>query len=211
MQKTPITSRVSTSKAAKNVSRESPVSPTKAVRTVQTPPRTSSPLRRSPTSKRRSPLRTPETQTMNELTLLNEFSVEMVKGRSVVDKCCICDRNFISEEYERMALDIVSVKNFYGIFIYKGSVLAAYVVFHIVNNTCEVQLLCSNKQLRIGAATKLMRYLLYKAKEYKLDAVTLKIASEHRNARAVAFYSSLGFVHMKGDKGTYQYVYKRQR
>jgi len=127
----------------------------------------------------------------------------MIKGRSALDKCCICDREFISEEYERMALDLLDDENFYGIFLYKDKVLAAYVIYEIENDTCEVHLLCSNKNLRIGAATKLMRYLLYKSKEYKLKEVTLKVAYEYRNARAVAFYSSLGFVKM--GNGTFKY------
>lgn len=92
-----------------------------------------------------------------------------------------------------MALETVEDEHVYGVFLYSSGVLAAYVIYELRGTVCEVNLLCSNKALRVGAATKLMRYLLYKTKEYKLKHVYLRVAQEHRNARAVAFYTSLGF------------------
>ena len=168
--------RTSTAKARKTLARKSTK---KTVR--RSAPRASPP----PAAAVHAPL--------TELDILEEFSVEIVKGRSALDKCCICDREYISESYERLALEQVEDEHVYGVFLYKQKVLAAYVIYEIRGNLCEVNLLCSNKALRVGAATKLMRYLLYKTKEYRLASVQLKVAQESRNARAVAFYESLGF------------------
>jgi len=135
--------------------------------------------------------------------LKRKFTIEMISATNLADQCCICNKSFLSDTYEKLALWSVDDNHYAVLLKHKGKVVAEC-VFTIDSSTdATIQLLCSKTNNDVGAATMLMCSLLEKLKNYGLHTVGLTVARHDINDHAVKFYEKFGF-----HKTAYLGVYK---
>ena len=120
------------------------------------------------------------------------YTIELIHGKEAVNKCCICNPNFVDKIYEKLALESVA-DDTYGLFVKSGSDVMSTMIFTKKGTSSHIVLLCSNEKYRVGAATSLMRLFLEKAKMLNVKKVTLTVAKRLLNTRAVDFYEQFGF------------------
>jgi hypothetical protein len=137
------------------------------------------------------------------------YTVEFLRGESAIRHCCICNRDFIDENFEKIALESTQDKDTYGIFVSRDNETLTTLIFTLEGYECEIVLLCSNERTskgKLGVTSDIMRYFLDKLKDLKIKRVTLKIAKENLNKKAYEFYKKFGFrkkVTTRDETGTY--------
>jgi hypothetical protein len=166
-----------------------------------------------------------------ELELIRRgFVVEIAAGRSVAEKCCICDTSIISKEFEKIVYTTPEYDdNVIGIFLHYDNQLVASCVVDVtcsstvekyvknwitpsqtkrsaIPRCAEIVLLCSSQKHRIGAASMLMDLTMEKLVQYGLSHVTLSVAGGLKNPRAIQFYERYGFEFVNPDESQLMFL-----
>lgn len=141
---------------------------------------------------------------MNFDLIKKGYTVEFLRGESAIRHCCICNKDFIDENFEKIALESTQDKDTYGIFVSRGDETLTTLIFTLEGRECEIVLLCSNERYKLGVTSDTMRYFLNKLKDIRIKLVKLKIAKENLNKKAYEFYKKFGF--KKVSNGTYTLV-----
>jgi hypothetical protein len=132
--------------------------------------------------------------------LKRKFSIEMISGKNLTDRCCMCDNDFLSKSYEEGVLDMVQYEDYYAMFIKHNDTNIAECVFHLTSPTiCTIEVLCTRKN-SVGAATMLMCSLLDKLKNFGCKYVMLYVARYEKNQRAIKFYEKFGFINTQSNQ-----------
>lgn len=146
-----------------------------------------------------------------KLLIVDHTNYQLVKHK--IKQYRICQRDIISEGFEKMTYSVLGDEDFLGFFLIhrhslecavsliidlhassSGSKLEA-AGFHNLSlvDFSEITLLCSNSQARVkGAARELMTLLLSVLCSHQRNTI-LWVANADRNPRPFQFYADLGF------------------
>lgn len=131
------------------------------------------------------------------------------ENEELLKKVSICDRDFISESYERLNYWSLENHNYIGFFIMnnKGRVISSVVLnikkdleddhkyvgisFPKSKTVIEITMVCSNKRHRITGATK--ELMLEILEYFNKKNLVLSVAYYVKNPNAAKFYEKLGF------------------
>lgn len=134
--------------------------------------------------------------------LKRKFSIEMVSGKDLSKRCCMCNAAFVDHVYEEIILSSVQDEGFFAMILKHEDKDVAECIFHFVSSSkVSIDLLCSAKN-SVGAATMLFCSLLEKLKAHGCKIVTLNVSRDAINKHAIAFYQKFGFTHLTSNTYT---------
>ena len=160
---------------------------------------------------------------MYNLHIIDEHNFD--KYEKVLNKVEICDRNYISQFYEKTSYEVLELDGYVGFLLTDVNNINLFNTCIIdvncsqikenmndridLSDSVEIVLLCANHKIPVSGLTKSFFDIIIKSyiPQYKKNVkkILLKVAKNEDNKRAIHFYLKVGFIPLNANIMIYNY------